>query len=121
MNQAKELCPTATKSRAELGALILDIRSKDETAVFRFDVANYINIPVNEIQNRLQELPNNQRIVCVGNNPKNAAMVAQFLLQNGFKKAYYMKRSVVKWASKGFPIIGSLSAESEGHSCDCSH
>jgi len=121
MNQPKELCPTATKSRADLGALILDIRPKEEVAVFHFDVPNYKNIPVNELQNRLEELPKDERIVCVDNHPENAAIVAQFLLQNGFKKAYYMKRSVVKWVSKGFPVIGNLSGEIEEHSCGCSH
>lgn len=121
MKHAKELCPTATKSRADLGALILDIRPKSEAEKFHFDVTNYINIPIEELANRLEELPKEQRIVCVDKHPENALNVAQFLLENGFKKAYFMKRSVDKWVSKGFPIIGDLPQNSNEHSCDCSH
>ncbi len=121
MKQAKELCPTATKSRADLGAFILDIRPKSEVEKFHFDVTNYINIPIEELANRLEELPKEQRIVCVDKDPVNAFNVAQFLLGNGFKKTYFMKRSVDKWVSKGFPIIGDLPQNSNEHSCGCSH
>ena len=121
MKQAKELCPTATKSRADLGALILDIRPKNEVALFRFDVDNYTNIPIDELPKRMDELPKDQRIVCVDNIPENAMHVAQFLLQNGFEKAYFMKRPVSKWLSKGFPVVGETPTNTEEHNCGCSH
>jgi len=121
MKQPKDLCPTATKKRTELGALILDLRNKKEVETFRFDVDNYINIPVDELNNRMEELPKESRIICVDNDPSVAFTAAQFLLNRGFDKVYYMRRSAEKWASKGFPILGNLSDSNKSDSCGCSH
>lgn len=121
MKQAKDLCPTATKKRTELGAWILDLRDQEDVNQFRFDVANYISIPLKQLENRQNELPKGERIICVCDNPSNATLAAQYLLNQGFEKVYYMRRSVVKWLAKGFPVIGDVSKDTEQTSCGCSH
>jgi rhodanese-related sulfurtransferase len=43
-----EICPTTTQEWVKKGALLVDVREKDEVEQLVYDVPTIINIPLNE-------------------------------------------------------------------------
>lgn len=66
----------------ERKAILLDIRFPFETQLWGMKFA--IEIPLNELEDRLDELPKEKLIVCSCPQEIRSSMVCQYLLQQGF-------------------------------------
>ncbi len=119
MKPAKEICPTTTKGKVQEGALIVDVRSQTEVAEVTFDVPNYLNIPLNEMETRINEIPKDIEIVMVSKTGDKSLKTTYFLMNAGFENVYNMRDGIVKWAAKGFPTKGNVNDLLNGDSCDC--
>jgi rhodanese-related sulfurtransferase len=51
-----EICPTTTQSWVKRGALLVDVRERDEVEQLAYDVPNIVNIPLSEFEIRYKEL-----------------------------------------------------------------
>jgi len=60
-----EICPTTTQKWVKNGALLVDVREKNEVAELVFDVPNLINIPLSEFEDRFNEIPKDKEVVLV--------------------------------------------------------
>ena len=116
----KEICPTTTQAYVKRGALLVDVREKQEVAELSFDVPSIINIPLTEFDNRYQEIPKDQVVVMVGNG-EGSLRAAGFLINQGYSHVLNMKHGIARWLQKGFPIKGdpSVFTNKEG-SCSIS-
>ena len=75
---------------------ILDVRDPDEYAALHIPFA--INIPLNELGNRLNELPKNNIIVTAcGKGGGRSAQGAALLRQMGFDRANYLCGGTFGW------------------------
>ncbi|MDZ7615044.1 MAG: rhodanese-like domain-containing protein [Flavobacteriaceae bacterium] len=61
----KEICPTTTQNWIKEGALLIDVREKDEVNDLAYDVPNSINIPLSEFEERFNEIPKDKPVVMV--------------------------------------------------------
>lgn len=120
LKQAKEICPTTTMGKVKEGALIVDVRNKDEVAEVTFDVPNYINIPLNELGNRINEIPKDKEIIMVCRSGERSLKTTYFLMNAGYENVYNMRDGIIKWASKGFPTKGNVDVLLNAESRDCS-
>jgi len=120
MKQAKEICPTTTMGKVKEGALIVDVRNQSEVVEVTFDVPNYMNIPLYEIENRISEIPKDKEIVMVCRSGERSLKTTYFLMNAGYENVYNMRDGIIKWASKGFPTKGNVEELLNGDSCDCS-
>jgi len=120
LKQAKEICPTTTMGKVKEGALIVDVRNSSEVENVTFDVPNYINIPLNELEDRINEIPKDKEIVMVCRSGERSIKTTYFLMNAGYKNVSNMRDGIIKWASKGFPIKGNVDELLNGDSCDCS-
>lgn len=120
MNLAKQICPTTTMGKINNGALIVDVRKADEVAKVIFDVPNYINIPIDELEDRLSELPKDKEIVMVCLSGERSLKTTYFLMNNGYQNVFNMDGGIIKWASKNFPTKGDVASLLAMSSCDCS-
>ncbi|MDZ7936464.1 MAG: hypothetical protein U5M51_16195 [Emticicia sp.] len=69
----KEICPTTTQTWVKNGALLVDVREKDEVEALAYDVPNIINIPLSEFEERFAEIPTIDKevvMVCKGGGSK---------------------------------------------------
>lgn len=66
------------------GALLVDVRTKDEYDLFHIDGA--LNIPLESIRNNLDLLPKNKQIVLCCEQGKKSYFAYQIMRQNGYKK-----------------------------------
>lgn len=103
-----EICPTTTQSWVKKGALLVDVRERDEVEVLSFDVPNIINIPLSEFEIRYKELPFDKDLVMVCHSGARSLRAAGFLINHGYDplKVVNMKHGIIRWVQRGFPVKG---------------
>jgi rhodanese-related sulfurtransferase len=103
-----EVCPTTTQGWVKKGALLVDVREKDEVEQLAYDVPNIVNIPLSEFEIRYNELPFDKDLVMVCRGGGRSLRAAGFLINNGYDpaKVVNMQHGIIRWAQKGFPTKG---------------
>lgn len=114
----KEICPTTTQKWVKNGALLVDVREKDEVEELAYDVPNIINIPLSEFEERYTEIPKDKEVVMVCQSGGRSLRAAAFLINHGYdpNKVVNMQHGIIRWVQKGFPTkgnIASLNSQSE--------
>jgi rhodanese-related sulfurtransferase len=87
------------------GAFFLDVRSESEWN--QAHIANSTLIPLDELQSRLSELPQDQDIVVVCLSGKRSKEGMTILQQAGFTGAVCMTGGLTAWKAAGYPLEGS--------------
>jgi phage shock protein E len=84
--------------------VIVDVRTPVEFA--QGHVPGAINIPVDQVANRLSELANakNKDVVLYCRSGKRAAQAADVLKSNGFAKLLHLEGDIAKWEAAKLPI-----------------
>jgi rhodanese-related sulfurtransferase len=109
-----EICPTTTQGWVKKGALLVDVRERDEVEQLAYDVPNIINIPLSEFEIRFKELSFDKDLVMVCRSGGRSLRAAGFLINNGYDpgKVVNMQHGIIRWVQKGFPTKGDISAVS---------
>ncbi len=87
------------------GYIFLDVRTQDEYNSGHIQGA--INIPVDELEDRLDELLNDMPIIayCSGTGCSRSGVAAQVLTDNGFVQVYDMiGGGITEWGDRGYPM-----------------
>jgi rhodanese-related sulfurtransferase len=106
-NLVKEICPTTTQEWIQKGALLGDVREKDEVAELSYDVPNILNIPLSEFEARYTEIPMDKDVVMVCRSGGRSLRAAGFLKNHGYSKVLNMHHGLLGWLVKGFPTKGN--------------
>lgn len=83
-------------------ALVVDVRAQKDFK--RLRIANSVNIPANEIQNRLGELSKDRTIIVVDNSGNMSAAASKLLRGVGFTKVYVLDSGLVGWMRDKLPL-----------------
>ena len=88
--------------------LFLDVRSADKYKSRHIE--NAINIPLTEIEDRLDEIPVDRPIIvycdCTGGHCNKSGPAAIILMENGYRQVYVMEgKALSDWEEKGYPVI----------------
>ena len=86
----------------------LDVRAPEELEKLG-TLPGYVNIPLGELANRLQEVPKNQTIVSACNRAQRAATAAGILRKNGYTNILLFAMN--DWKEKGYDVIYPKAAE----------
>lgn len=113
----KEICPTTTQEWVKNGALLVDVREKDEVNELAYDVPNIINIPLSEFEERFNEIPKDKDVVMVCKGGGRSLRAAGFLVNHGYDKVVNMQHGIARWVQKGFPTKGNSSVVTGNDSC----
>ncbi|MBU4293601.1 MAG: rhodanese-like domain-containing protein, partial [Actinobacteria bacterium] len=62
-------------------------------------------LPVSELENRLEELPQDKPIIVYCRSGNRSTSAANILLEKGFKEIFNMTGGITEWQNKGFPVI----------------
>lgn len=119
-----EICPTKTQALIKNGALIVDVREKEEVAQLAFDVPNIINIPLSVFEEHYTEIPKDKDVVMVCKAGGRSLRAAGFMVYHGYDNVINMKHGMIRWAQKGFPTIGdtaSVLENAQASSCCDTH
>lgn len=106
-----EIFPTTTQSWVKKGALLVDVREKEEVEQLAYDVPNIVNIPLSDFDKRYKELPFDKELVMVCRGGGRSLRAAGFLINNGYDpaKVVNMQHGIIRWVQKGFPTKGDTS------------
>jgi rhodanese-related sulfurtransferase len=97
-----EITPAQAYEKFRQEAFFLDVRSAEEWA--QIHIANSKLIPLDELKNRLGELPRDQDIVLVCLSGKRSKEGLAVLQQAGFKQAFCMTGGIDAWKAAGYPV-----------------
>lgn len=118
--QIEEICPSTAFEKVKNGALMVDVRRVDEVKQITYDVQNYLNIPLHELEARFEEIPKDREIVVVCRGGMRSLKSAYFLQNNGFENIFNLEGGILKWVSKNLPTKGDVQGLINSASCDCS-
>lgn len=102
------------------GGLMVDVRRTNEVADVTFDVPNYVNIPLDELEDRYKEIPTDRDVVLVCRSGERSLKAIYYLMNQGYRRISNMKGGILSWASKGFPTSGNTQGLMDNLACDCS-
>lgn len=106
------------------GALLVDVREKDEVLQVAFQVDGVENIPYSTFDDNYYNLPKEQNIVLACHLGIRSLRVAQFLVIQGWDEAkiYSMKGGIDAWKKAGLPTKSAprtFSMAKPASSCGC--
>lgn len=100
------MCTTNARQQSQRGALLLDVREPQEVQALAFDAPDVINLPLSQLVQRWQELPQDRELVLVCQNGDQSAQASEFLRAQGFAHVSPMRGGILLWMQKGYPVIG---------------
>lgn len=75
--------------------VLIDVRTPDEYGAIHHPLAR--NIPVDELPNRVPELPARARVICYCQTGSRATAAVGYLLSSGFTEVYNVKGGIAIW------------------------
>jgi rhodanese-related sulfurtransferase len=86
----------------EEGVFFLDVRTQEEWD--EFHAPNSTLIPLDQLESRLGELPDDEQIVVVCRSGNRSQVGRDTLLKNGFNQVTSMAGGLNAWRSAGYPV-----------------
>ena len=81
--------------------IILDVRTQDEYDGGHLESA--LLIPVSELENRLDELSNNDELLVYCRTGNRSSSAVNILQSNGFTMIFHMEDGITGWIQAGYP------------------
>jgi rhodanese-related sulfurtransferase len=100
-----EITPAQAYEKFQQGAFFLDVRSQEEWA--QFHISGSTLIPLDQLQNRLSELPRDKDIVVVCLSGHRSQSGVSILQQVGFKLVSCLSGGLQAWTASGYPVLGN--------------
>jgi rhodanese-related sulfurtransferase len=110
LTEAQEVCPTTTLRMSREGAVLVDVREREEIDSLAFDVPDLVVMPMSEFERRCAELPRDRDLVMVCRVGERSLKATYYLMYRGYTRVTNMEGGIAKWARKGFPVKGNASA-----------
>ena len=81
-----------------------------------FDAPKILHLPLSELENRFNEIPQNENLVVVCRVGERSLRAANFLIHKGYdsNRVANMKFGLNRWVSKGYQTVGDPSFILEG-------
>ena len=117
----KEVCPTSTQELIQRDYLLLDIREVFEVEQVSLDVPRILYIPMSSLEERIHELPKDEKVIVVCTTGERSKRVVSYLQYHGYSNYINMKKGIEKWVQKGFPTKGDTSYIPSHTCCGDSH
>jgi len=84
------------------GVFFLDVRTQEEWD--EYHAPNTTLIPLDQLENRINELPKDEQIVVVCRSGNRSQVGRDILLSNGIEQATSMAGGLSTWRASGYPI-----------------
>ena len=115
MPHVSEIDPETAYAKVVAGALLVDVREKDEVNQASYDVPNFVNIPLSEFGDRFVELPRDQELVMACRGGVRSLRAAEILVQLSLTKVVNMREGIIGWIKRGLPIKGHADSVAREH------
>ena len=103
--QLDEISPAQAYQKYQQGALILDVRSREEWSQSHIEGSQLI--PLDGLEASLSELPRDREIVVVCRSGNRIQAGLEILKEAGFSNAFSMRGGMIAWEEAGYPVESS--------------
>lgn len=103
--EIKEITPKQAIEAVANGSVFFDVREDYEIAEIAYDIKNKKEIPLGEIQMRLNEFPKDKNIIVGCRSGKRSMQACMFLKMNGYENVQNLQGGILGWAEGGNPVI----------------
>jgi rhodanese-related sulfurtransferase len=103
--QFKETDAVTALKLVKEGAVFIDVREKDEAATTAYGIDGVRNIPLNELETRMNEVPTTGTVILACNSGYRSGEAAKLLMANGRKDVYSLKGGILQWQRDGQPVV----------------
>ncbi|MFT6984267.1 MAG: rhodanese-related sulfurtransferase [Psychromonas sp.] len=118
--EATQYCPTTSWNKINSEEiLLLDVRETQEVEQLRFDVPNYLNIPLSQLEDRFAEVPQEMPVIVACLDGSRSLKATYYLMFQGYSHVANMKFGLKRWVAKRFPVIGSPDAIEDSATGSC--
>ena len=103
----KQLSPEEAYELANKGTLFVDVREKNETDSFSYDLKNIIYAPLSNFEIlSTAKLPQekNTPIILACKAGGRSMKAAEFLASNGYNNLYNLSGGILGWSEAGLPV-----------------
>lgn len=97
-----EITATQAYEKYQAGAFFLDVRTQEEWN--QGHIENSTLIPLDELPQRLHEIPRDQDVVVVCRSGSRSKEGAAILRQAGFTRVTCMTGGLLAWSAQGYPV-----------------
>jgi rhodanese-related sulfurtransferase len=99
----EEISPAEAIASVKKGSVFVDVREDYEIAEIAYDIDNKIEIPLGEIQTRLNEFPKDKNIIVGCRSGKRSMQACMFLKMSGYQNVQNLQGGILGWSEGGFP------------------
>lgn len=100
-----EISPLDAQRLLSQGAVLIDVRTAGEYA--QSHVAGSTLIPLEELSQRLGEVPHDKQILVICRSGARSASGRDILLAAGFSPVASVRGGILAWVAAGLPVEGS--------------
>ena len=102
---ARSIAPDAAQAliKERGNVYLLDVRTPDEYRQFRLADAHLI--PIDQVTQRLGELPTDRPILVYCAVGSRSAQVFNYLARRGYGEVYNLDGGIYAWAQRGYPVL----------------
>jgi len=100
----KEVNPAEAYEKIRNGAVLLDVRERQELAQEAFDVENLLNIPLSEFGHRLNEIPRDIEVIIGCHSGSRSFQVTTYLTGQGYDNVINLMYGIDNWVECGLPV-----------------
>lgn len=97
----QEKTPQDSYALQQGGALLVDVRERDEYAEVHASGAQLL--PLSEFQARYQELPKDRQLLMICRSGKRSAQAGEFLLSQGYSDVINVAGGTLAWVEADLP------------------
>jgi glyoxylase-like metal-dependent hydrolase (beta-lactamase superfamily II)/rhodanese-related sulfurtransferase len=87
---------------------VLDVRAPEELQGPDGHISGSLNIPLPELEQRRQEIPNDKPVVVVCHSGSRSALATQQLLKEGIATIANLRGGLSRWSDEGYPLAGAI-------------
>lgn len=100
----EEITPQQALDAVAKGSVFVDVREDYEIAEMAYDIANKLEIPLGDIQARINEFPKDKPIIVGCRSGKRSMQACMFLKMSGFEQIQNLQGGILGWSEGGYPI-----------------
>ena len=100
----KQFSPQNALDAIKSGSMFVDVREVDEVEEKCYNVSNYMNIPLSELESRLSELSKDKELIMACRSGGRSLNACAYLSNSGFHNLANLEGGILNWERSGFPI-----------------
>lgn len=100
----QRLSPREAYAEYILGGVLVDVRNREESAAKTLGIKQLYTVPMNELGERLAEIPSNRTIILVSRYGNSGRDAACYLAEHGYEHVALIDGGFSAWESEGLPV-----------------